>query len=158
MLCNIFKNRQNAVRTFFARTESPEPARASAVSDLLRRGLLTCTYSLPLDYDLTWPWYTCNVLRETREPIFKGMADVTFPSIDPNGGFLANTVYCLARNCIPHDCSSLLYVRLRCILRFPSFAVEKRLKVACPVQRMDLTTPDTASRRAAPIECTKPRM
>ncbi|SCZ89335.1 BZ3500_MvSof-1268-A1-R1_Chr9g10372 [Microbotryum saponariae] len=48
MLQNIFKNRENAVRTFFARTESPEPARASAVSVLLRRGLLTCTYCLPL--------------------------------------------------------------------------------------------------------------
>ncbi|SGY26765.1 BQ5605_C018g08778 [Microbotryum silenes-dioicae] len=38
-----------------------------------------------------------------------------------------------------------------------SFAVEKRLKVPCPVQQMDLATPDTASRRAAPIDCTKPR-
>ncbi|SCZ89820.1 BZ3500_MvSof-1268-A1-R1_Chr9g10606 [Microbotryum saponariae] len=49
MLQNIFKNRENAVRTFFARTESAEPARASAVLDLLRRGagLLTCTCCLP---------------------------------------------------------------------------------------------------------------
>ncbi|SDA02859.1 BZ3500_MvSof-1268-A1-R1_Chr11-1g03192 [Microbotryum saponariae] len=47
MLQNIFKNRENAVRTSFARTESAEPPRASAVLDLLRRGLLTCTCCLP---------------------------------------------------------------------------------------------------------------
>ncbi|SGY79115.1 BQ5605_C008g05046 [Microbotryum silenes-dioicae] len=39
---------EKTIRTFFARTESAEPARASAVSVLLRRGLLTCTYCLPL--------------------------------------------------------------------------------------------------------------
>ncbi|SGY98834.1 BQ5605_C034g11247 [Microbotryum silenes-dioicae] len=107
----------------------------------------------------------------------KGVADVTFPSIDPNGGFLANAVYCLARNCIRiwarmniidehslgHMCRAQLQLTsLRLCSMYPmfsvSFTVEKRLKVACPVQRMDLATPDTASRRAAPIECTKPRM
>ncbi|SGY18754.1 BQ5605_C014g07462 [Microbotryum silenes-dioicae] len=47
MLQNISKNRENAVRTFFARAESAEPARVSAGSVLLGRGLLTCTCCLP---------------------------------------------------------------------------------------------------------------